>query len=540
MQPTFIFGHKKPDTDSVCSAIALSYLKNKLGESTMPRVLGEINSETKFVLKYFNTKIPIYLNDVKLQIKDIEYQKNLYCNYQDSLYNVINYMQNNNISSIPIVNDKKRFMGLLFLKDIIDELIKPNYNKIYTSFDNIINTINGEPLLKFDDEINGDVLVASYRSTTFLQNVNINNDTILIIGDRHSIIEYAIESKAKLVIITGNNFIKPEHIELAKKNKVNIIKTPLRTFNVVKIIGMCNYAETLAKTNDIIIFNEKDYVKDFIDTANRYRYTNYPVINKYKECLGIIKINDTVNKIKKRVILVDHNEFSQSVEGLDEAEIIEIIDHHRLGTIGTNKPINFRNMPVGSTCTILYMIYKENNIDIPNNIAGLLLSGIISDTLLFKSPTTTEIDKKIAIDLAIIADVDMEKYAFEMFKQGSNIQNKTANEILFNDFKTFNVDNDKIGIAQIFLLNNEEIKKKELELLTEIKETANNQKFPIVCLFVTDIIKEGSYIYYNEKAKSVLEKAFDINNITQGHFLPNIVSRKKQIIPNIVEILDDK
>ncbi len=540
MKPTFIFGHRKPDTDSVCSAIALSYLKNKLGENTTPRILGDLNNETTFVLNYFDIPAPAYLNDVKLQIRDINYPKNLYCNQKDSLYNVINYMKNNVLSSIPIINDSNKFQGLLFLKDVIDDLIRLDYNKIYTSFDNIIDTINGTPLLQFDDEIRGNVLVASYRSTTFLENIDIDNNTILIIGDRHSIIEYAIKSRAKLIIITGNNYIKPEHIELAKKNKVNIIRTALRTFNVVKLISLCNYAETLMQKDNIIIFNDKDYVKDFIDAANKYRYTNYPVINKNKECLGIIKINDTINKTRKKVILVDHNEFSQSVEGLDEANIIEIIDHHRLGTIGTSQPINFRNMPVGSTCTIVCMLYKENNIPIPKNIAGLLLSGIISDTLLFKSPTTTDIDKNMAKDLAILADVELNNYAFKMFTDGSSIKNKNCEEILFDDFKTFIVDNIKIGIGQVNTLNIAEIQKKKDKLIFEINETASNQDYPIVCLFITDIIKEGSYLYYNDKAKDIIEKAFDIDSLVQGYFLPNVISRKKQIIPNIVEVLEDK
>ena len=251
MKATFIFGHKKPDTDSVCSAIALAYLKNALGTNAIPRILGTINNETKFVLNYFHIKEPMYLNDVKLQIKDIDYGKNLYCDRHESLYNAVGYMRKNHLSSIPIVNHRKKLLGLLSMKDITDELISWDYDVIKTSYDNILNTLQGEEVLRFEDEIEGNVLVASYKSTTFIKDIPLDASSILIVGDRHSIIEYAVESGIKLLILTGEKDIKEQHLETAIKNHVNIIKTKLRTFNVVKVIGMCNYAETLMVKNNM-------------------------------------------------------------------------------------------------------------------------------------------------------------------------------------------------------------------------------------------------------------------------------------------------
>ncbi len=540
MKDTYVFGHRKPDTDSVCSAISLAYLKNALGTKAIPKVLGDINAETKFVLDYFNVKEPRYLNDVKLQIGDIEYEKDIYCDKHESLYNTISYMRTNHLSSIPIVDDKKTFLGLLSMKDITNELISWDYDVINTSFDNILNTIEGEVVLRFDEEITGNVMVASFRSTTFIQDIELDSNSILIVGDRHSIIEYAVEAGVKMLIVTGSNDIKPEHIEIAKKNHVNIIKTFLRTFNVVKVIGMCNYAETLMCENNIVYVQEKDYVHEFSEMTNKLRYKVFPVLDQNKTCLGVIQLADLVNKHRKKVILVDHNEREQSVDGLEEAEIIEIVDHHKIGTIGTTQPINFRNMTVGCTCSIVYLLFKENKVDIPKDIAGLMLSAIISDTLLFRSPTTTELDKEIAFNLSQIAEVDMEQYGLEMLKSGSSLEEKTTEEILFTDLKTYAFEHTKCGVAQINTLSIEDIDSRKEELLSLIEETAKEDNYHTILLLATDIIKGGSYIYYNKASKELMEKAFEVEDIHQGYFIPKLVSRKKQVMPAILNVFEDK
>lgn len=539
MKATFIFGHKKPDTDSVCSSIALAHYRNSLGDNAIARVLGDINAETKFVLDYFNIKEPKYLNDVRLQIKDLNYGKGIYCNENDSLYSIINYLKDNHLSSVPLVDANKKYLGLVSMKNIANSLISWDYDELNTSMDNITNTLQAETILKFDDIITGKILVASYRSTTFIKNVAIDNDTILIVGDRHSIIEYAVTQGAKLIIVTGNNIIKEEHIEIAKKNHVNIVRTSLRTFNVVKIIGMCNYAKTLLEDN-VSYFSELDYVKTFTEEHNKLRHKVYPVVSKNKECLGAIQPMDINYKVRKKVFLVDHNEKEQSVDGLDDAEIVGIVDHHKLGTIGTSQPINFRNMPVGCTATIIYQLYKERNIEIPKDIAGLMLSAIISDTLLFRSPTTSNLDKEVAHSLAQIANIDMEKFAIEMFKAGSSLKGKTMEDILFNDFKNFNEDDYKIGIGQINTLNIEEIKAQEESLLETIERVGHNNDYDVLALFVTDIINEGSYVYFSNKSKDILTRAFDKEQLNNGDYLDKIISRKKQIIPNILNIVDYK
>ena len=540
MKETVIFGHKLPDTDSVCSAISLAYLKNALGVKASPRVLGDINAETKFVLDYFHIKEPRYLNDVKLQIGDIDYEKDIYCDRHESLYNTISYMRKNHLSSIPIVDEKKKFLGLLSMKDITNELISWDYDVINTSFDNILNTLEAEVVLKFDEEITGNVMVASFRSTSFINNIELDNNSILIVGDRHSIIEYAVEAGVKMLIVTGSNDIKPEHVEIARKNHVNIIKTFLRTFNVVKVVGMCNYAETLMCENNIVYVQEKDYIHDFSEMTNKLRYKVFPVLDQNKTCLGVIQLADLVNKHRKKVILVDHNEREQSVDGLEEAEIIEIVDHHKIGTIGTSQPINFRNMTVGCTCSIIYLLFKENKVEIPKDIAGLMLSAIISDTLLFRCPTATELDKEIAFNLSQIAEVDIDKYGLEMLKGGSSLKGKTVEDFLFTDLKTYAFEHTKCGVAQINTLNIEEIDVKKEKLCKLIEDTTKKENYHTILLLATDVIEGGSYIYYNKSSEELIANAFKLKDIHQGYFLPKVVSRKKQVMPAILNVFEDK
>ena len=539
MEKVYVFGHKKPDTDSIAGAIATAYLKQQLGMNAEARVLGEVNNETRFVLDYFNVKEPKYLNDVKLQIKNTNYMKNFFMDETKSLYDGFNYMNDYNIGILPIVDKDEKFSGLVTLKDIAKYQMDDNLNNLYTSYDNLLTTLDAEEILRFDDDLNIDVIAASFQSARFVESVEINENTGLIIGDRHRIIEYAIENKAKIIILTCNSPIKAEHLELARKNKVNIIKTNLDTFTTSRKIWFANYLFA-KKMDDIICFNIKENIDNVLEKTKKYRYSNYPIIDKDNKCLGLLRLSDIQDAVKKKVILVDHNEISQSVDGLDEAEIIEIIDHHKLGTIGTSMPINFRNMPVGSSNTIIAMMYKENNIDIPSNIAGLMLSGIISDTLLFKSPTTTSVDIETGKYLAKLANVDIEEYGMKMLSAGASIEGKSIEDILFTDFKNFIIDNEKIGIGQVTTFDISDYDKRKDQFIEEINQAAKNGEYSIVALFVTDILKNGSYVFYSNNAKETFELAFDVENIKQGHYLDGCISRKKQIIPNIINVLDKK
>ena len=540
MEITYVFGHKKPDTDSVTSAISLSYLKNQLGNNTEPRVLGDINNETKFALNYFNTEQPKYLNDVKLQIKDLNYRRGYFISNKESIKRAYEYMTEKGISTIPVVDSNNKFEGALAMKDIARHQISGDFRRLYTSYDFLLEILEGEEITRFDDEIEGRIKAAYYRSTTFIENMEINEDTVLIVGDRHSIIEYAVMNKAKLIIITGNKEIKDAHVEIARQNKVNIIRTPKASFDVSVHIGLANYIKTVKYTQQFVCFNEEDDVNDLIETSNKLRYSYYPIIDKENNCLGLIKLADLNDKTPKKVILVDHNEYSQSVDGIEEAEILEVVDHHKIGNVGTSTPINFRNMPVGSTNTIIYLLFKENNVLIPKNIAGLMLSGIISDTLLLKSPTTTNTDIVAVKALAAMAEVDYEEYGKELFKAGSSLKGKTLEEILYTDFKNFEINNKKVGVGQVFTMNPEDFLKQKEQYVELINKVANHNDYYIVALFVTDLVTNGSYLFYNENAHDTLDNCFDSKDLEEGIYLKDYVSRKKQIIPRIMQVMERK
>ena len=537
MREVYIFGHKKPDTDSVTSAIALAHLKNRLGVLSKPKILGPINKETEFVLKYFDVEIPEYLEDVKVQIKDINYYQGCLINENDSISDTYKYMSDKNITGVPIVDENNKLKGLLTSKMIGNELINGDFNKLKTSYINILNVLEGEEILKFNDEIEGNIVAASFRSTTILNNIQFSKDTIMIIGDRHSIIEAAVKNGIKLLIIVGNLEIKEEHVKIAKENKVNIIRTKYDTFHTAKLIGLSNYCKNLLLDMRNISFNENDYYVEFKEKCIKLGYNNYPVVNKFDECLGMIRITD-INEInRKQVILVDHNEASQSVEGLEEAEILEIIDHHKLGALTTNMPINFRNMTVGSTNTIIYSLYKENNVTIPKKIAGIMLSGIISDTLKFTSPTTTEYDRYVATRLSEIAEIDIEEYSNKMFKAGTNLEGKTIEEIIDGDIKIFEEKNKKIAISQLITLNSEEILSKKDEYIKKINEIKTSRGYDIFLLCVTDIIKDGSYIFFDEQNIEFMATVFGLDSIYEGYFYHKCLSRKKQLVPLIMKVI---
>jgi len=540
MEKIYIFGHRNPDTDSVCSAISLSYLKNKLGYNTVPAVLSSINLESKFVLDYFKVKEPVFLNDVKLKIKDIDYIKKFTVNSNDSIYKAYEKMNSVDISKIPVVDDNKKMLGVVSMKDIAKDQFNANYELVDTNYDNIINILNAKEIVRFDDEIKGNLLVASYKSTTFMETMNLGSDDILIVGDRHSIIEYAIKCKVKLIVVTGDHEIKEEHVVLAKENRVNIIKSSYNTLYTTRIFNLCNHVHTIMNTSTILCVNENDNLSDFILLANKKQYSYYPVLDKKNKCLGIIRLSDIVTDKKKKVILVDHNSYEQSALGLEETEILEIIDHHNIGTVATNMPINFRNMPVGSTNTIIYTLFRENNVEIPSDIAGLMLSGIISDTLLFRSPTTTNLDIDAAVVLSHIAKVDYQEYGMKMLKAGSSLQGRSKEEILYTDFKSYPVLDSKIGLSQIFTMNIEEVTNEIDEYINLVNSISDNNGYNFVCLFITDIINNGSYVIYSSEAENIIKNAFNLDEIYQGVFVKDILSRKKQILPLIMSEMENK
>ena len=534
---TFIFGHKNPDTDSVCSSIALSYLKNETGGKTAPKVLGNINNETKFALDFFKVPVPSYLNDVRVRIKNIKYDKKAYIFEEKSINEAFKVMQHQNITAIPLIDDKKKLTGYVTLKEIAKYLINGNKEIVHTTLDNIIETLNAKVITKFDEYISGDILIAGLQSKTIQQEIDLSPHDILIVGDRYKVLDYAIESHVRLIILPLNVNLDKKIIKKAEKNKVNIIASELDSFQIANKILLSNFVKSINLNKSPITINNEDYYTEFKNMTHRVNHSNYPVVNNKGECLGLIKLTGPNEYEKQKVILVDHNNFAQSVDGLDEANILEIIDHHNIGDIGTSLPINFRSKPVGCTSTMIYEMYKEQHIPIPKNMAGLMLSAILSDTLLLTSPTTTEDDKFAAVKLANIAKVDIDKYGMEMLKASSSIEGKSVEELIKTDFKSYVVGDKLLGISQIMTMDIEKIEENIDAYIAKLNEMVEAQ-YTIVTIFITDIIKNGSYVIYNDAAAGIIQDSFGLKSIHQCMFLPKIVSRKKQIQPNIISVLE--
>ena len=534
---TFIFGHKNPDTDSVCSAIALSYLKNEQGGKTAPKVLGNINNETKFVLDYFKVPVPSYLNDVRIRIKNIKYDKKAYINELSSINAAFNLMQKQNTTAVPLIDDKKKLTGYVTLKEIARYLINGNKEIVNTLLDNIIETLNAKVITKFDEYISGDILIAGLKDKTFQKEVELSNEDILIVGDRTKILEYAIDSRVKLIILPLNINVDKKIIKKAEAKRINIIASELDSFQIANKILLSNFVKSINLNKSPITVNNEDYYNEFKNMTHRVNHSNYPVVNNKNECLGLIKLTGPNIYEKQKVVLVDHNNFAQSVDGLDEADILEIIDHHNIGDIGTSLPINFRSRPVGCTATMIYDMYKEQKVSIPKNMAGLMLSAILSDTLLLTSPTTTEDDKFVAVKLASIAKVDIDTYGYEMLKASSSIEGKSVEELIKTDFKSYVVGDKLLGISQIMTMDIETVEKNIDEFIAKLNEMVT-LNYSIVTIFITDVIKNGSYVLYNDAAAGIIQDSFGLKHIHQCMFLPKIVSRKKQIQPNIISVLE--
>lgn len=537
MEKVYIFGHKKPDTDSVAGAISFAYLKRKLGINAEARILSEVNKETIYALNRFGFEVPKYLNDVKVELKDIKYNKNYYANQNDSIFNVYNTFNEHGITGIPLVDDHKKFVGYVSLKELANELIKGDTNEINAKFMDIVDVLNASSYYKFDDFISGNVLAVALPFAQFSDFINIYEDTILICG-RDSIIEDAVKHKARLIIVVANKELTKEEIDLIRYNKVNVIVTPYDTFKTSRLITLANPIKTIKRSSSAVCFGPNDYLTDFVEISNKLKHTNYPIVNSKGYCDGMLRLIDTNLITRKKVILVDHNEPSQSADGLNEADILEIVDHHNIGKISTLLPINFRNMSVGSVNTIIYTLYKENNIEIPSDIAGLMLSGIISDTLLLASPTTTELDKQVANDLANIAELDLYKYGKELLKSGVSNDGLTINEIVYKDFKSYVTGEVKFGIGQVFTTDFKEYSDRLNEYVDELNHIADNNDYKVVCLFVTDILENNSYLLFNDGAKEYLNDAYELSDIKEGEKLMGVISRKKQMVPPIMGVLE--
>lgn len=543
----WVVGHKNPDTDSICAAISYAYLKNQSGDKKtyVAKRAGAVNEETRYVLERFGVEEPPLVSYAGAQIKDINIRKTAGVSNQISLKRAWELMKKLEVVTLPVTNQFGKLEGVIVTKDIatsyMDVLDNCVLSKARTQYKTIAETIDGEVYAGNEHAhfVRGKVVIATSNSEYMAD--YIEDDDLVILGDREEAQMQAIRSNASCIIIGGGLEVSEEVKKLAEKRDCVIITTPFDTFSVARLINQSMPIKQYMTRRELVTFDIDDYVDDVKDVMSRVRHRDFPVLGSNGNYVGMISRRNLMNMQKKQIILVDHNEKSQAVDGIGEAEILEIIDHHRLGSLETVSPVYFRNQPLGCTSTIIYQMYQEQRVEIPKEIAGLLLSAIISDTLMFRSPTCTPFDKGVAKRLAEIADVDIEDHAKKMFRAGSDFKNKTTEEIFYQDFKIFHTEDCDFGVAQISAMSGEELEQIGEQLRPFLPQVLGEKRLNMVYVMLTDILEESSKIIFaGEDAGKILAHAFKKQEDADGILLDGIISRKKQMIPTLMNEMSER
>ncbi|WP_288980920.1 putative manganese-dependent inorganic diphosphatase [uncultured Parvimonas sp.] len=533
----FIIGHRNPDTDSICSAISYAYLKNKIGNSNyIPMRAGEINEETSFVLKHFNCKVPDLITDVGTQVKDLEISSVDGISENISLKKAWNIMEDKFKATLVVTDKDNKLDGIITLEDIAT-----SYMNIYesntlatarTPYENVIETINGTLITGDVNQIieKGKVFIATANSD--LMEEYIEKYDVVITGNRYESQLCAIEMGASCIIICEGAKVSKTITNLAKDRNCLIITTNFDTFTVARLIHQSIPVSFFKQKKNLITFKLDDFTNNIKDIITKNRRRDFPILKDDGTYIGMISRRNLISPKRKKVIIVDHNEVSQAVKNIEEAEILEIIDHHRIGTLETVAPAYFRNQPVGCTSTIIYQMFVENNVEIPREIAGLMCSAIISDTLLFRSPTCTALDEQTAKKLAEISKINLEEYAFNMFRAGSDLAQKSAEEISKQDFKKFTIQDVSFGVGQINSMDYDEEKVISEKLSEYLQKFRKEQNLDMIFFMITNILDRNTrLIYFGKDSKELVEKSFNVEAGESSCILKNVVSRKKQLIP---------
>ena len=543
-RPIYVVGHKNPDTDSICSAIAYANLKNILNKDEeqvyVAARAGAMNPETEYILKKFQVESPVYISDVMTQVRDMEIRETKGVPGSLSLKRAWEMMNDQAVFTLPITEDNK-LQGLITITDIATAYMDVYDNKILstanTSYKNILDTLDGTMLIGDENDYfsEGEVIIAAANPD--MMEEYIHKGDMVILGNRYESQLCAIEMNAGCIIVCMGAKVSLTIKKLAEERGCHVISTPYDTFTVARLINQSMQISYFMKSKGLITFHLKDRTEDIKDIMGKKRYRDFPILNKQEEYVGMISRRNLMNAKKKELILVDHNEETQAVNGIEYAEILEIIDHHRLRSLETMGPVFFRNEPVGCTATILYRIYRENDVEIDQQIAGLLCSAIISDTLMYRSPTCTAVDRAAAERLAEIAGINVEEHARQMFSAGSDLENKQADEIFYQDFKKFNVGEVSFGVGQINSMNTDELQEIKQKLMPFMEQV--DAGVDAVFMMLTDIMTESTeMLFFGKRAKQMIEEAFFVRteDIIDEHscILRNVVSRKKQVVPAIV------
>ena len=560
----YVIGHKNPDTDSICSAIAYASLKNEIlariqkGESVeqyhdflvsegnhdemiyVPVRAGQVNTETEYVLNTFGQSVPVFMNAIRTQVCDINIRRIAPISSDFSLKKAWETMRKLDTSTLAVTDEQGFLEGLITMSDITGAYMSMLNNEILseacTPISNILDTLNWTLVVGESDKIltKGKLVV----STATLNVIGdfVHEDDLVILGNRYEAQLSAIENKASCIIICDGAKASRTICKLAEENGCAVICTPYDTFTVTRNINQSIPVDYFMIKEGLVAFNQNDYVSDIKPTMMRLRHRDFLIIDDNYHYVGMISRRALIGMDAKKVILVDHNEMEQAAEGVDEAEVVEIIDHHKLGTVETIRPVKVRNEPVGCTATIIYEMYQENQIPLTKSIAGILCSAIVSDTLMFRSPTCTAVDQMAAEQLAEIAGVDLESHALKMFEEGSQLSKKTEFEIFYQDYKKFNAGDNCFGVGQITSVNLNELMNVQERLLEYMKSAMQDTNTSMVFFMLTDILKESTrLLFVGKEAKQVVENAFRQN--AEEHYidLEGMVSRKKQLIPKLLE-----
>ena len=560
-ETVYVIGHRNPDTDSICSAIALANLKNELAKQHRPvpvsasysgtepsnvvykaAMAGKPNNETRYVLNRFGFKAPYFLPDARTQVKDIVYSNATMVRENISLRTAWLNMRRVSKSTLGVEDEDGNLAGVITTGDIAKSYMAVFDNEVLarakTPYRNIIETLNGKLLTGDPDRIveKGKVRIAA--ANTDIMRQLIDEHDVIITSNRYESQLCAIEQKVDMIIVCDGARVSRTIQMIARENDCAIVSTPYGTYEAARLINQ-SMPVGYFMTRNPIRFRNTDYIDDIRSVMTRERHRDFPVVDGRGHFVGMISRRNLVRMKSKQLILVDHNEPGQAVNGIKEAEVVEIVDHHKLGTLDTVKPIVVRNRPVGCTATIVTKMYEESKVEISPEIAGLLCSAIISDTLLFRSPTCTPLDEKTAQRLAQIAGIDPKEHAIAMFDAGSEFMNMSEDAIVYQDFKKFKSGDITFGIGQVNSMSKDDLQKVKDRLKPYISKVMDKEGMNMLFFMLTDIVEDGSLVIFcGDKAQELLENGFH-KEVSDGEaYLDGVVSRKKQFLPVLLAELN--
>lgn len=536
-KPIYIIGHRNPDTDSICSAIAYAHLKNAMGEQVIPARAGKINAETQYVLDAFAVQPPKLILDIHPRAKDVMHEKIVVIHPWNTLRKLGQLIKQHSVKSIPVVEYDGSLVGIVTVGDLaeryVNELGMQDLRETGVDYGGILRCLNGTLVCggELSNRIEGRVKIAASRTQTMAKVIKPGD--IVLVGNRTNAQLACIEAGVACLIVTGNFAVAPEVAAAAKLAGTYIIKAPYDTYTCGRLINQSIPVRKIMKTS-VTTFKPDDMVADIKSIIIRTGYRNYPVVQNGK-VVGLIDRDRLIVPERDQVILVDHNERSQAVDGIEEAKIVEIVDHHRLGGLETSEPIFIRHEPVGSTATIIANMHWHLNIAMPGHIAGILLAAILSDTVLFKSPTATGKDRDTAEKLAAIAGVNIQEFGMEMLSAGSAIAKLSPGDIVASDLKEFQIGEYYVAISQISVMDPEVVLRQESQLKTALQAICEKEQYNMAILLVTGILNEATYLLCYGQPAGLIAAAFGESRPDGTWYLPGVMSRKKQVVPPLID-----